>query len=61
VKTLRMAALAGILLTQSGCLELVLLAGEIGTAGLLTKVAIDKQAEKREAESVVADVKTLEK
>jgi hypothetical protein len=62
VKTLRMAILAGVLLTQSGCVELLLLGMEIGTAGLLTKVAMDKHAEKQaEPEAVVADVKIPEK
>jgi hypothetical protein len=61
VKTLRMAVLASILLTQSGCIELLLLAGEIGTAGLLTKAAMDDREKKQQSEAVVADVKIPEK
>jgi hypothetical protein len=57
-----MAALLGVLLTQSGCVELLLVALDVGVAAGLTHAAIeDREKRKLEAESVMADAKILEK
>jgi hypothetical protein len=62
LKHLRIAALLGVLLTQSGCLELLLVAMDVGVAAGLTHAAMESQEKRKlEAESVVADAKILEK
>ncbi len=65
MKALRIAAMLGVLLTQSGCLELLLVAMDVGVAAGLTHAAMEDREKKRqqleEAEPVMADVKIPEK